>query len=134
MRKTTLIISSLMFAAQAFAAEDLASLRQCRPRAMNGDWVSYQNAVVVNPHTGVCKFTVADGLATGTCDFSTGFVGPFSGSVTINSDCSAEVQMDFAPAPVVSSFHLQLHKDRQSFAGRWDNNFGVLGTTHGIKQ
>jgi hypothetical protein len=101
---------------------------------MNGEWVSYQNAVVVNPHTGVCKFVVQQGTATGTCDFSTGFTGPFVGSVTVAKDCSAEVTMDFAPAPVVSNFHLQLHRDGESFAGRWDNNFNVLGTTQGIKR
>jgi hypothetical protein len=101
---------------------------------MNGDWVAYQNAVVVNPHTGVCNFNVKDGLTSGNCEFSTGFAGPFAGTATVQKDCSVELTMDFAPVPVVSKFHLQLHRDRQSFAGRWDNNFQVLGTTTGIRR
>lgn len=65
-----------------------------------------QNAVVVNPHTGDCDFSAP---------FNSSF--PFVGTVTVSEDCSAEMVMDFAPAPFVSTFHLQLSRDRQSFVG-----------------
>lgn len=114
----------------AFAADKL-----CHSNDMNGRWVSYQGAVLGNPHTGICKFKVANGLAQGSCDFSVGFKGQFQGEVIVNTDCSANFVMDFNPgAPVVSDFQVQLHKDKQSFVGRWSNNFGVIGVTNAVKQ
>lgn len=122
---------------QAFFEEE----GRCQKRDLRGHWVSYQNEVLKNPHTGVCKFSVDNGKVLGTCDFSlkddqgnslTGL--PFSGEATVKEDCSAEVIMDFAPRPFQSTFQLQLHRNKKSFVGRWENNFGALGTTNGVKQ
>ena len=122
---------------QAFFEEE----GRCQKRDLRGNWVSYQNEVLKNPHTGVCKFSVDNGISVGTCDFSlkddqgnllTGL--PFTGEATVKEDCSAEVVMDFAPRPFKSTFHLQLHRNKKSFVGRWENNFGALGTTNGVKQ
>lgn len=80
-------------------------------------------------------------MIVGTCDFSlkddqghplTGL--PFTGETTVNEDCSAAVVMDFASRPVKSTFQLQLHRNKKSFVGRWENNLGALGTTNGVKQ
>ncbi|MGQ0555527.1 MAG: hypothetical protein ACT4PN_06240 [Nitrospiraceae bacterium] len=132
-------VMSLMLCsqAQAFFEEE----GHCQKRDLRGNWVSYQNEVLKNPHTGVCKFSVENGKVQGTCDFSlkddqgnplTGL--QFTGEATVNEDCSAHVKMDFAPRPFQSTFQLQLHRNKKSFVGRWENNFGALGTTNGVKQ
>jgi hypothetical protein len=130
----TMKISILPLVVVAFTANAFASDKPCSMNDLNGRWVSYQGAVLVNPHTGICKFKVANGLAQGVCDFSTGFQGPITGEVVVNRDCSATITMDFNPVPVVSNFQVQLYKDKQSFVGRWSNNFGVIGVTNAVKQ
>jgi hypothetical protein len=123
-------ILALLFTANAYAD----SGKGCGSNDMNGVWTSYQGAVVVNPHTGVCDFTVANGQAQGNCVFSTGFKGDFQGDVVVNKDCSATFDMDFSPvAPVVANFQIHLHKDKNSFVGRFQNNFGVMGVTNAVK-
>jgi hypothetical protein len=130
MKTIILAVLPLLLSTNVFANNN-----QCKVNDMNGSWVSYQGAVLGNPHTGVCKFTVANGLAQGTCDFSLGFKGPFTGEVVVSRDCSAKFSMDFSPAaPFVSDFQVQLHKDKQSFVGRWENNFGVIGVTNAVKR
>ena len=134
-------IVSLIFCsqAQAFFEEE----GRCQKRDLRGQWVSYQAEVKVNPHTGVCKFSVDNGKVEGTCDFSlkdpqgnllTGL--QFTGEATVKEDCSAEVTMDFRPfgRPFVSTLQLQLHQNKKSFVGRWENTFGALGTASGVKQ
>lgn len=124
-----------LLALLAFAgAQANADSKACHINDLNGHWTAYQGAVLVNPHTGVCNFTIANGLAQGNCDFSNGFQGPFKGEVVVNKDCSANFEMDFDPVPVVSSFQVQLHKDKKSFVGRWSNNFGVIGVTNAVKR
>lgn len=137
---STAIVSLILCSqAQAFFEEE----GRCQKRNLKGDWVSYQAEVKANPHTGVCKFSVDDGKVEGACDFSltdaqgsplTGL--QFTGEATVKEDCSAELTMDFRPfgRPFVSSFHLQLHRNKKSFIGRWDNTFGALGTANGVKQ
>lgn len=120
---------ALLFSTTAYSED-----KPCGINDMNGRWVSYQGAVLVNPHTGICKFKVVDGLAQGDCGFSGGFKGPFQGKVVVNPDCSVDFDMDFAPAPVVSIFQIQLHKDKKSFVGRWSNNYGVIGITNAVKR
>ena len=128
-----LIFAALLFSIISSAAT--ASDKSCNINDMNGHWVSYQGAVTQDrQHTGVCKFKVANGLAQGVCDFSTGFQGPFTGEVVVKPDCSADFAMDFKPAPVVSDFQVQLHRDKKSFVGRWSNNFGVIGVTNAVKR
>ena len=123
--------------AQAFFEEE----GRCQKRDLRGNWVSYQNEVLKNPHTGVCKFSIENGKAEGTCDFSltdpqgnrlTGL--KFTGEATVKEDCSAQVTMDFTPLPFKSTFDLQLHRNKKSFVGRWENTFGALGTASGVKQ
>jgi hypothetical protein len=123
---------SILFSTSVQATEEKE--KDCNINAMNGRWTSYQGAVLGNPHTGICDFKVANGLAQGTCDFSTGFQGPFTGEVVVNKDCSATLDMDFAPVPVISMFQIQLHKDKQSFVGRWKNNHDVIGVTNAVKR
>jgi hypothetical protein len=135
---STAIVSLILCSqAQAFFEDE----GRCQKRDLQGSWVSYQNEVLKNPHTGVCKFSVENGKAAGTCEFSlkdeqgnplTGL--QFTGEATVKEDCSAQVMMDFAPRPFKSTFQLQLHRNKKSFVGRWENNFGALGTTNGVKQ
>ncbi|MEQ1558881.1 MAG: hypothetical protein ABL933_08085 [Methyloglobulus sp.] len=120
---------ALLLTAKAYATDKFCTIND-----MNGRWTAYQGAVLVNPHTGICDFKVSNGLAQGTCDFSTGFKGPFQGEVIVNKDCSVNFDMDFAPVPVVSKFQIQLHKDKQSFVGRWANNHDVIGVTNAVKR
>lgn len=124
--------------AQAFFEEE----GRCQKRDLKGRWVSYQAEVVANPHTGVCKFAIDKGKVEGQCEFSltdeqgnplTGL--QFVGEATIEDDCSVELTMDFRPfgRPFVSSFHLQFHRNKKSFVGRWENAFGARGVTDGVK-
>jgi len=82
------------------------------------------------------------GNVQGQCDFSltddqgnplTGL--QFVGDATIKDDCSAELTMDFRlfGRPFVSTFHLQFHRNKKSFVGRWENTFGALGVANGVK-
>jgi hypothetical protein len=123
--------------AHAFFEED----GRCQKRDLRGHWVSYQNEVLKNPHTGLCTFSVDNGTVEGSCDFSlkdeqgnplTGL--PFTGEATVKEDCSAQLTMDFAPRPFKSTFQLQLHRNKKSFVGRWENTFGAVGTANGVKQ
>jgi hypothetical protein len=136
---STAVISMVLCSqAQAFFEQE----GTCVKRDLTGHWVSYQAEVLKNPHTGVCKFSIANGKVEGTCDFSltdaqgnplTGL--QFTGDATIKDDCSAELTMDFTPfgRPFVSTFHLQLHRNKKAFVGRWENTFGALGTANGVK-
>lgn len=137
---STAVVSLILCSqAQAFFIEE----GRCQKRDLQGNWVSYQNEVLKNPHTGVCKFSVENGKVNGSCDFTlkddqgnplTGL--QFTGESTVKQDCSAELTMDFTPfgRPFVSTFHLQFHLDKKSFVGRWENTFGALGTASGVKQ
>lgn len=111
-------------------------------RDLRGRWVSCQAEVLKNPPSGVYKFGIENGKVEGTCDFSvtdeqgnplTGL--QFSGEATIKDDCSAELTMDFTPFGrlFVSTVHLQFHRNKKSFIGRWENTFGALGTANGVK-
>ena len=143
MQKIVLLSSILAFCAQAYAYDDHHHGRRCKASDLNGRWIAYQGTVAVPEdgklHTGVCDFTVLNGTATGSCNFYDAnpapfFSGAFQGEATVSEDCAAEVTMDFAPAPFVSAFHLHLHRDKQSFVGRWDNTAGAFGTSNGVKR
>ncbi len=137
---STAVVSLILCTqAHAFFEEE----GRCQKRDLKGHWVSYQAEVKANPHTGVCKFSIENGKVEGACDFSltddqgnplTGL--QFTGAATVKEDCSAELTMDFTPfgRPFVSMFHLQLHRNKKSFIGRWENTFGALGTANGVKQ
>ncbi len=143
MKKLLIASAILAIAGQATAGDDRYHGRGCRASDMNGEWVSYQNEVKANPHTGKCTFTVDRGLASGACDFSlTDPAGnpltdlQFDGTATVNPDCSVDLTMDFQPygRPFVSTFQLQLAKGKDTYAGRWENTFGAIGTTNGVKR
>ena len=104
----------------------------------------YQNSVAAaNLHTGSCKINILNGVAFGNCAFTAtsngvitpGFNGPVGGTASINTNCSASLQLDFQPGNVTVSsfFDLQFSPDKQSFIGQWTNNFGLLGTTAGTR-
>lgn len=135
--KKLLIASSLiaMFG-QAYAGNGHDQGRRCRSADMDGDWVAYQAEVLKNPHTGVCDFTVRRGEAKGVCDFTLPNASglAFVGTAVVNPDCSVDLTMDFAPAPFVSKFQLQLAKNGETYAGRWENTFGAIGPTNGVKK
>lgn len=133
-------VFSFILCSQAYAFWEQEGA--CRQLDLKGQWISYQAEVLKNPHTGVCKFTIVKGEVKGSCDFSltddqgsplTGL--QFTGEAAIKDDCSVELTMDFRPfgRPFVSTFQLQLHRNKKSFVGRWQNTFGALGTANGVK-
>lgn len=136
---STAVISLIVCSqAQAFYEQEGA----CQRRDLKGQWISYQNEVLKNPHTGVCRFKIENGKVEGACDFSltddqgkplTGL--QFTGEAAVKEDCSAELTMDFRPfgRPFVSTFQLQFHRNKKSFVGRWENTFGAIGTANGVK-
>jgi len=133
MNKSLLVVSSLLISTQIQAAPG------CRATDLNGNYVMFQNSITTtatNIHTGRCEITILNGTASGNCVFSNGATPSMGGPASINSNCSANVQLDFSPAPgvnITSNFQLQFSPDKQSFIGQWNNNFGVLGTTAGTR-
>ena len=141
MKRLLIAASTLLVSAQLQAV----TITPCTKNDLNGNFIAYQNSVgQANLHTGVCQFNISNGIVSGNCEFTVapggvvapGFSGPVSGSATINSNCSAEMTMDFNPAPhvtVSSSFLMQFTPDKQSYIGSWTNNFGLLGTSAGTR-
>jgi hypothetical protein len=135
MKLSILPALAILLIANAQAQAAVEKEKVCSINDMNGRWTSYQGAVTPDhQHTGVCTFTVANGQAQGNCTFSTGFQGPFQGEVVVNKDCSANFTTDFNPIPVVANFQVQLHKDKESFVGRFINSAGVVGVTNAVKR
>ncbi len=143
MKKALLVCCTLAIVGQAHADFDPSHSKRCKNSDLNGTWVSYQAEVLANPHTGKCVVNIWNGVAKGTCDFS--LENPpgvpltdlqFDGTVQVDGDCSVDLTMDFTPygRPFVSTFQLQLARDKQTYAGRWSNTFGALGTTNGVKR
>ena len=138
MKKILLVASSLLLSTQIHAAPG------CQASNLNGNYVMYQNSVAAaNLHTGRCQINILNGVASGTCAFTAtsngaivpGFSGPVGGTASINSNCSASLQLDFTPGSVTVSslFDIQFSPDKQSFIGQWTNNFGLLGTSAGTR-
>lgn len=134
-------------AALLMAATQIQASPFCLPRHLNGHYVMYQNSVAsANLHTGRCEVSIDDGIATGNCAFTLpgaggpavpGFAGSVTGTASLARDCSAQMKLDFSPAPnvtVSSDFDLQFAPDRQSFIGQWSNNFGLIGTSAGVRK
>ncbi len=140
--KKIMLLSGLAYLAPGLAA---AAVTPCMQSDMNGNYVMYQNSVALaNLHVGRCEVNVRNGVAEGSCDFTTtangeikqGFNGAVSGTASINVNCSASMTLDFNPAPgvtVISTFNMQFSPDKQSFVGLWTNNFGLLGTSAGTR-
>ncbi|MDN5940486.1 MAG: hypothetical protein L0H94_01270 [Nitrospira sp.] len=133
---STAVVSLILCSqAQAFFEEE----GRCQKRHLNGQWVSYQGEFLKNPHTGICKFDIDKGKVEGKCDFF--FPGnpvtdlQFVGEATIKDDCSVELTTDFTPfgRPFVSTYHLQLHRNKKSWVGRWESDSGAGGVTNGVK-
>jgi hypothetical protein len=64
---------------------------------------------------------------------SNGSSGPAEGSVIVNKDCSVEMFLEFTGTAVTSEFQMQISRNMKAFIGRWENVFGVVGTTSGMK-
>ena len=149
MKKTTLILAAMaLMSAQAYADDDRPQKKhKCRSKDLNGDYVMYQ-AAVNKPelnHTGRCEVNITEGVLSGTCAFdpnvsgNPNFNGDVYGTATINSNCSADMEIRFHPNPsapdftIVSEFDVQFTPDRQSLVGKFSNNFGVYGVTNGTR-
>jgi hypothetical protein len=131
MKPITFIAIIFSFLTTAVSAND----KFCKMNDLNGRWVSYQAAVTEgHQHTGVCTFIVSNSQAQGNCVFNDPDPKQFQGKVTVNKDCSASFDMNFDPLPVIANFQIQLHKDKESFVGRFLNNFGVAGVTNAVKR
>lgn len=151
MKKTTLILAAIaLVSSQAYAGDDKGhqeKKHQCRSKDLNGDYVMYQ-AAVNKPelnHTGRCEINIANGELSGTCAFdpnvsgNPNFQGPVYGTATMNSNCSAEMEIRFHPNPanpqfaIISNFDVQFTPDKQSLVGKFSNNFNVYGVTNGTR-
>jgi hypothetical protein len=140
-------MKKILFAIIAVSAamQTQADDQRCYADDIDGDFVLYQNSVApANPHIGTCHINISSGALTGICTFTEpgsgtvkpGFSGDVTGMATINTNCSAQMEIDFTPAPgvtVQSSFDVQLSQDKQSLIGEWTNNFGLLGTSAGLR-
>lgn len=141
-------MNKILFAASALALSaqiQAAGLSPCTKADLNGNYAMYQNSVALaNLHIGSCHVNIQNGVASGSCAFTTtsngtitpGFSGAVTGTAVMNTNCSAEMQLNFSPAPnvtVQSFFDMQFSPDKQSFIGGWTNNFGLLGTSAGTR-
>lgn len=133
MKKILFIATALLISTQVNAGGPAT----CKAKDLNGDYVSYQAAINHHFHTGKCEINIKNGLLTGHCAFdptvdgNPNFNGPVNGTATINTNCSAVMSMNFGP--VESHFDVQFTPDKQSFIGKFDNNFGVEGTSSGTR-
>ena len=151
MKKTALILAAMtVMSAQAYADKDRdhpEKKHPCRSKDLNGDYVLYQ-AAVNKPelnHTGRCEVNISEGVLSGSCAFdpnvsgNPNFNGPVYGTATMNSNCSADMEIRFHPNPnvpdftIVSEFDVQFAPDKQSLVGKFSNNFGVYGVTNGTR-
>ena len=119
----------------------------CKDSDIDGNWVGYQVQVRGTDghtaHTGVCSFSVLNGeISQGVCNLSLfdaegnliTRTGSFVGTAAVEQDCSATLTFDFSPRPTVSAYEIRLALDKKTYAGRWQNNLGDLGTTNGVKE
>ena len=142
MRKILFVTTGLLLSAQIYANPMAA----CKANDLDGDYSMYQASVALaNLHIGNCQVNISHGMATGSCKFTaidssgkldTPFDGEVSGTATINTNCSAEMELDFAPKPgveVKSYFTMQFTPDKQSFVADFTNNFGLYGISNGTR-
>jgi hypothetical protein len=133
MKKILLIASTLLLTTQVQAAPP----SPCTQANLNGNYITYQAAINHHFHTGKCEIAIANGLLTGHCKFDpsaenpVNYDGPVNGTASMNTNCSAVMSMNFGP--VFSDFDVQFTPDKQSFIGKFSNNFTVQGTTSGTR-
>ncbi len=131
MKKLLFIATTLLISSQANAAAG------CKASDLNGNYVTYQAAINHHFHTGKCEININKGLLTGHCAFDptvsgdANYNGPVNGTATINTNCSAVMSMNFGP--VESNFDIQFTPDKNSYIGKFENNFGVQGTSSGTR-
>jgi hypothetical protein len=131
MKKILFIATALLISTQVNAKPG------CKAKDLNGDYVSYQAAINHHFHTGKCEININSGVLTGHCAFDpsaenpVNYNGPVNGTATMNSNCSAVMTMNFGP--VESVFDVQFTPNKQSYIGKFGNNFGVEGTTSGTR-
>ncbi len=141
MKKVLLAVTSLLIVSQVQAGP----ITPCTKANLNGSYVMYQ-AAVNNPdrnHTGRCEITINNGLLSGSCAFDPAvdgqpnFNGPVYGDATMNTNCSANLTVEFDPVPEVvhikSNFELQFTPNKEGFMGKFSNNFGIYGITNGTR-
>jgi len=132
MKKILFVASALLLSTQVHAAST-----PCTQANLNGNYITYQAAINHHFHTGKCEINITNGNLTGHCAFDpsaenpTNYNGPVNGTATMNTNCSAVMSMNFGP--VFSNFDVQFTPDKQSFIGKFGNNFGVEGTTSGTR-
>ena len=147
MKKVLFVASSLLMIGQVQAGP----ITPCTQANLNGSYVVYNAAVTGTGltdagtlnHTGRCEVNINNGVLSGNCEFdpnNTGahnFHGPVSGIATMNTNCSAELTMNFDPVPGVvhidSTFDVQFLPNKEGFIGKFSNNFGVSGSTSGTR-
>jgi hypothetical protein len=133
MKKILLVASSLLLSTQVQAAPR----SPCTQANLNGNYISYQAAINHHFHTGKCEIEITSGVLSGHCKFDpsaenpVNYDGPVLGTATMNANCSAAMTMNFGP--VASTFDVQFTPDKQSFIGKFGNNFGVEGITNGTR-
>ncbi len=112
----------------------------CRQADAKGTWITYQAAYVTaagQQHVGQCQLTVD---ATGAVNSSNSFCQfvtfstpniPTGGVVSVNSDCSAIINLDLGNF----AGQVQFTKTKDSFTGRFvAQNGAVSGVTNGAKK
>lgn len=147
MKKILFVASSLLIAGQVQAGP----ITPCTQANLNGSYVVYNAAVTGTTltdagslnHTGRCEVSINNGALTGTCAFDSNnsgahnFHGPVYGTATMNTNCSAAMTMSFDPVPDVvhidSEFDVQFLPNKEGFIGKFENNFGVYGSTSGTR-
>lgn len=140
MKKFLFVASSLLIAGQVQAGP----ITPCTQANLNGSYVMYQ-AAVNNPnlnHTGRCEMSINNGVVSGTCAFdpnvsgNPNFNGPVYGTATMNTNCSADmtISFDVPSGPHIDSFFdVQFTPNKEGFIGKFNNIFGVYGSTSGTR-
>lgn len=121
MKKILFAIPALLFSSLSHAA--------CKATDFDGTWIMYQ-ANLTAKHTGRCVITAAAGTAAGNCKLSNGMSVDVTGPYTVRAGCAVALKQNFTGGSM--SFNLQLTRNKEAFAGRWNNTFGDVGTTSGV--
>ncbi len=147
MKKIILASACLFIASQVQAGP----ITPCSQANLNGSYVMYQAAVngtqltdagAMN-HTGRCEVSINNGVLSGNCAFdpnnsgNPNFNGPVYGTAVMNTNCSADLVVSFDPVPgtvhIDSDFEVQFLPNKEGFVGKFSNNFGVYGSSNGVR-
>ena len=146
MKKVLFVASSLLMIGQVQAGPTTP----CTQANLNGSYVVYNAAVTGTGltdagslnHTGRCEVNVNNGVLSGNCEFDSNnsgahnYHGPVYGTATMNTNCSADMVMSFdvPNGPHIDSFFdVQFTPNKEGFIGKFNNIFGVYGSTSGTR-